>query len=1023
MRSVRATSLGGSVSVSIDTNGAIQFNQFTLSNPPRMVIDLMGVRSSFRVRTINVNAPAVERVRVGQPSPGVVRVVLDSREGVAFAVTRFGSSLVIYAGGESKSINENLSAERPRTVTPPRSVAPVVSVPPGALREAGYFNADNPDERADNTKKNDGGDTRNKGDKSGKDNPADKGDGGGETDEDKRRPDQWRGKILPPDAKIVVSDRTLTGPNSAPQQRGNRIFLPVVTIGRVLGDTLRVNPIAKTVEVRRQTGVLSDFNAPLNQVREDGAVILAVSSTADIVFPPDPEALMLPIEIVSALLDVSVIVDETARVVKITRGQPQSQSMRAGAQHASWELYRADYQANLTVHQGGFDHNFNISSIGRIGDGRFTMMSNFDGGTGRDAFLMRRSAFTFDRPNGQRFIGGDFGTGTDLSFMSATVRGLWFQQPVGGFRMTTFAGRAMTGVIPQPLTPINPPINQPPEPRGFNSIHYDTSILGSYASFGPSINDPKRANVLLFSSGMMWFNGPISSGKLATGSVKYTSRRNQFAGDFGAGSFDGIGQDGLHVKGFAPMADITEYFNLNDKLSFHGHFTHIGTNFIDPQSSGYNVAKRVLAGGFGWRPLSWLGGSLNASSTTRLDSTRQNDRSITATISVTPRGPFPTVLFSHTQSKGTLLGGSSYTLVNATKEFDRWRLFGNLTRIRIGSAARDIFGPIPNPPSMSITAGAMVKIGTDHNLQVSQSIGSGGSLGGAVDWFTSSLFSRRISVGAGVGYNYSGGKLQLTERFLGSIQLARQQVFQFTWNQTPSGPQVLVQFRGPIIVNRKAEVTSTAALAEIRSYGAFYGKVYQDINMNGRYDPGVDQAQSGVQVRVDGSYFSVSDRNGDFRVENVKAGEHTVYLDLLSVRADLTLLDSPQQTAMLIPGRDSIVDFRLVRTGRIRGLVWLDGDGNGRLDDGEQLLPDVRVLTGSGRDTLTDAQGEFVLGDLPPGEHVVLVDEKTLPDGTKSANGSLRVIVKAASETNNVSIPVVRKPSEVNVRRFPPAAL
>ena len=97
----------------------------------------------------------------------------------------------------------------------------------------------------------------------------------------------------------------------------------------------------------------------------------------------------------------------------------------------------------------------------------------------------------------------------------------------------------------------------------------------------------------------------------------------------------------------------------------------------------------------------------------------------------------------------------------------------------------------------------------------------------------------------------------------------------------------------------------------------------------------------------------------------------------------------------------------------------MDLNGNGKIDEGEPILPDIRVVTGSGRDTLTGAQGEFILGDLPPGEHVVLIDEKTLPENTKSAAGPLRVTVEAGGETSNVNFPIVSKPAEVTVKHFP----
>jgi len=188
------------------------------------------------------------------------------------------------------------------------------------------------------------------------------------------------------------------------------------------------------------------------------------------------------------------------------------------------------------------------------------------------------------------------------------------------------------------------------------------------------------------------------------------------------------------------------------------------------------------------------------------------------------------------------------------------------------------------------------------------------------------------------------------------------------------------------------------------------------VNLNGRFDPETDLPQANVRVRVDGSRYVVSDATGNFRVDSVARGEHTVYLDLLSVRADLTLLDDVQQIVTMDSRRDSIVNFRVVRTGRISGLVWLDTNENGKLDGAELPLSDVRVVTGSGRDTLTDGNGYFIIGDLPPGEHILLLDEKTIPERTRSAAGSLTVKVSAGNETSTI-LPVTPLPDQI--KKFP----
>jgi hypothetical protein len=105
-----------------------------------------------------------------------------------------------------------------------------------------------------------------------------------------------------------------------------------------------------------------------------------------------------------------------------------------------------------------------------------------------------------------------------------------------------------------------------------------------------------------------------------------------------------------------------------------------------------------------------------------------------------------------------------------------------------------------------------------------------------------------------------------------------------------------------------------------------------------------------------------------------------------------------------------------VRTGRITGIVWLDVNGNGRVDAGEQPLADIRVVTGSGRDTLTDEKGYFIIGDLPPGEHILLLDERTIPAQTRSSAGSQTIKVAAGGETVT-TFPVTSIPDQV--KKFP----
>lgn len=242
----------------------------------------------------------------------------------------------------------------------------------------------------------------------------------------------------------------------------------------------------------------------------------------------------------------------------------------------------------------------------------------------------------------------------------------------------------------------------------------------------------------------------------------------------------------------------------------------------------------------------------------------------------------------------------------------------------------------------------------------------------------SPTFARsKFNFGAGFGYN-SGRRSSFgsNQRLLANLRLPRETSLQVTYSHHQSGSELLINMRGNLFTRRKAEAAAGAPLAEMNSYGSYYGRVYQDVNLDAQYDPAVDRPQANVKVLIDGSRYVESDEAGRFRIDNVKTGDHVVYLDLSTVRADLTLLDEAQTAATLLAGRDRGVDFRLVRTGSITGLVWFDKNRNDRLDEDEQPLADVRLMTGSNRDTMTDADGTFTIGDLPPGQHIVLVDEK-----------------------------------------------
>jgi hypothetical protein len=427
--------------------------------------------------------------------------------------------------------------------------------------------------------------------------------------------------------------------------------------------------------------------------------------------------------------------------------------------------------------------------------------------------------------------------------------------------------------------------------------------------------------------------------------------------------------------------------------------------FLSPQT-GLHEPTNAAAGGVSWQPRRWFSAALSGSTATTPGRAGQFNRYITATVNLAPDNALPSLFFSHTQSGTTQLRSSAFTLITATKKFNHWNMFFNGSRVKtFGNAA------------LNAQIGGNLRINEWNTLEVSQSVGSRGLFSGMTTWQVSNLLHKHIGLSAGLGYTRSdSAPLHTSEYLSGSIKLPRNSSLQFSYLKTQTGTTALFSLHGLFFSSKRAERAMNGPLTELNSYGAVYGRVYQDVNLNGRFDAGIDLPQANARVRVDGNRYVVSDANGNFRIDSVGRGDHSVYLDLLSVRADLTLLDNTQQLITMDSRRDVILDFRVVRTGRITGLVWLDANGNGRLDEGEQPLADVRVVTGSGRDTLTDDKGYFIIGDLPPGEHILLLDEKTIPEQTRSVAGSQSIKVAAGNETATI-FPVVPLPDQI--KKFP----
>ncbi len=127
----------GALAVRLEADGELSYEAFTLSSPPRFVVDLSGVRNASRFRNEDVDAAGVARVRVSQfrtEPTAVTRVVFDLEKESLPVLRQSGSTVSISFGGEAEA---------------PVQVAAAAPAPAPAVPAAGSYEAHEADDLAE----------------------------------------------------------------------------------------------------------------------------------------------------------------------------------------------------------------------------------------------------------------------------------------------------------------------------------------------------------------------------------------------------------------------------------------------------------------------------------------------------------------------------------------------------------------------------------------------------------------------------------------------------------------------------------------------------------------------------------------------------------------------------------------------------------------------------------------------------------------------------------------------------------
>lgn len=222
-------------------------------------------------------------------------------------------------------------------------------------------------------------------------------------------------------------------------------------------------------------------------------------------------------------------------------------------------------------------------------------------------------------------------------------------------------------------------------------------------------------------------------------------------------------------------------------------------------------------------------------------------------------------------------------------------------------------------------------------------------------------------------------------------------------------------------------------------------RVWWDLNRDGVQDAG-EIGINGVGITVvylgpdgvagggdDLTFATTTSGDGDWSIGSIPDGNYTVTVGA-GVPAGFTATYDPDDgtsspdaaSAITLATLDEVQDFGFAGDSSIGDTVWLDQNGDGIQNPGEQGIPGATVtVTWGGPDNdlsttgdnatftrITDASGEYLVEGLPAGAYEVTVDETTIPanltvtydvEGTTATpTNSSTVILGASTDLDTV---------------------
>ena len=217
-----------------------------------------------------------------------------------------------------------------------------------------------------------------------------------------------------------------------------------------------------------------------------------------------------------------------------------------------------------------------------------------------------------------------------------------------------------------------------------------------------------------------------------------------------------------------------------------------------------------------------------------------------------------------------------------------------------------------------------------------------------------------------------------------------------------------LSLRGHIGINPPRRYNKT-----LEGKGVLKGRLFLDKNGDGLFQDD-EKPLAGVLLKLEGTKLALrTDVDGFYTISNLPTGSFRIGVDESQLPLGLIRESAYIRYATVGAGQITEYDISMIKSGQIRGRIFIDANDNGKLDKGEQGLEGVTIELSPGDiTTVSSAFGQYAFDELSPGGYQFKIIDSELIEqrSMRFADDTDTVIVDTEDKwLHKIDIPVKRQ--------------